>query len=82
MTPFEIAGGIILILVSILVIIVVSLQESRQGNPSAVMGGTDSYFDKNNTRTKERVLGKITKICLVLFLVVSLGINVLNVFTK
>ena len=63
MTPVSYVLGAILIVVSILLIIFVLLQESKQqGLSGAIAGGADTFFGKNKGRTMEAKLEKLTKV--------------------
>lgn len=67
-----ILGGI-LIVVSILLIIFVLLQESKQqGLSGAIAGGADTFFGKNKGRTMEAKLEKLTKVLSAVFIVLTL----------
>ena len=73
MTPVSYVLGAILIVVSILLIIFVLLQESKQqGLSGAIAGGADTFFGKNKGRTMEAKLEKLTKILTVVFIVLTL----------
>lgn len=63
---------IIYILVAVVLTVVVLTQQGRDPNEaSAIMGGSGSFFSKNKGATKEAMLEKITAICAVLFVVLS-----------
>ena len=73
MTPWEYVLGIVLIVVSIALIILVLLQESKQqGLSGAIAGGADTFFGKNKGRTMEAKLEKITKVLCAVFVVLTL----------
>jgi preprotein translocase subunit SecG len=69
MTGFEIAIGIVLIIFSLLIIVVVLLQEGRQANLGAIQGAADSFLDKGKARTLDAILARMTKIIAVTFFV-------------
>ena len=73
MTPVSYVLGAILIVVSILLIIFVLLQESKQqGLSGAIAGGADTFFGKNKGRTMEAKLEKLTKVLSAAFIVLTL----------
>ena len=73
MTPWEYVLGAVLILISIALIILVLLQESKQqGLSGAIAGGADTFFGKNKGRTMEAKLEKITKVLCVVFIFLTL----------
>lgn len=78
MGTLEIIGGILLLISSILIIVIVLFQDSKDPGLSSAIGGgsSDSYFGKNSKRTKEARLGRITKICAIIFFIVTILVNV------
>lgn len=77
MNVLEIIGGILLAISSILIIIVVCLQDSKQSGVSAVTGTSDSYLSKNRGRTMESKLVSITKIFAIVFFVLTIALNLI-----
>ena len=80
MGPLELAGGILLILTSIILIIVVLLQESNSSGMNAMTGATDSYLGKNNSRTYDAMLRRITRVVAIIFVIVTIAVNAIAVF--
>ena len=81
MTPWEYILGGVLIVISIALIILVLLQESKQqGLSGAIAGGADTFFGKNKGRTMEAKLAKFTKIAGTVFFVLSLVSSLLVLF--
>ena len=77
----EIVSGAILIAVSVIVIIVTLLQESKDRHMSAINGSAgESFFDKNSSRSKEAKLSRITTVLTIIFFVVTLALNILPIF--
>lgn len=66
--------GAILIVASVIITIVVLMQEGRSQNLSgAITGGADSFVGKSKGRTIEGKLERLTKWLIVLFFVIVLG---------
>lgn len=66
--------GAVLILASVIITIVVLLQEGRSSNLSGVIGGSsDSYGGKSKGMTNEKKLERITKWLILLFFVIVLA---------
>ena len=66
--------GAILILASIIITIVVLMQEGRSQNLSGVIGGAaDNYGGKSKGRTIDSKLERLTKWLIVLFFVIVLA---------
>ena len=83
MAWYEIVLGIVLILTSLLIIAVVLMQESRsQGLSGAIAGGADTFLGKSKGRTIDQKLAKITKICAVIFFILSLVSTLVVLFIK
>ena len=83
MTPLQIALSITIILLSVVITILVLLQESKeQGLSGAISGAAETFFGKNKGRTMEAKLEKFTKIAGVLFFVLALVSSLLVLFGK
>lgn len=83
MNIFEIIAGALLILLSVAIIILVALQDSTEGMSSAVTGDvSQSYLANNRGRTREEKLKKITKICVIVFLVLTVAVGIVIRFVK
>lgn len=80
MLAIEIAAGVLLAIASIVIILIVLVQESKeQGLTSAISGGyNDSFYGKNTARTKDAKLNRLTKICAVILFVVTLAVNIIS----
>jgi preprotein translocase subunit SecG len=66
--------GAVLIVASVIITIVVLMQEGRSQNLSgAIAGGTDSFIGKSKGRTVEGKLERLTKWLIVFFFVVVLA---------
>lgn len=67
----------IFILISIVITIVVLMQESKQkGLSGAISGAADTYWGKNKGRSMEGKLVTITKVLVVLFFVIAVVLNI------
>ncbi len=72
----EIIVGALVLLLSIVLILVVLLQEGhRQGISGAISGGADTFLSKNKARTVDAFLGKWTKYIAILFFVLIIAAN-------
>lgn len=77
----EIVSGSILIAVSVIVIIVTLLQESKDRHMSAINGSAgESFFEKNSSRSREAKLSRLTTVLTIIFFVVTLALNILPIF--
>ena len=81
MSALQYVFGEVLIILSIFLIIVVLLQESRSaGLSGAISGGADTFFGKSKGRTMEQKLVKLTKISAIVFFILTLGITIFFMF--
>ncbi|MDO4396812.1 MAG: preprotein translocase subunit SecG [Oscillospiraceae bacterium] len=75
--------GAVLFIASIIIVVLVMLQQSKQaGLSGAIAGGADTFFGKNKGRTMEAKLAKYTKVIAIVFMVVSLAAVILFAFLK
>ena len=69
MTTLAIIGAIAMIVVSILIIVVVSLQEGK-GDGITALAGVSAFLTDSNDRSANAKLSKLTKIFVVITLLV------------
>lgn len=83
MAWYEIVLGAVLFVASVILVIVVLMQESKtQGLSGAIAGGAETFLGKNKGRTMEQKLVKITKVLAVIFFVLSLLATLIVLFLK
>ena len=83
MSVFEYIIGGILIVFSVLIILVVLLQEGKQSNLGVISGGGDSFLDGGTAKTWEMRLAKWTRtIAIVFFALVLAGMLVTKFLSK
>lgn len=80
MSVLEIILGALLIIASLIMIIVIILQEGNQQGVGAISGGADTFFSQNKARTYDKVLASATKWVAIGFVVVVLALNVVAKF--
>ena len=81
MTALQYVLAIVIILVSIVIIGLVMLQESKQqGLSGAIAGAAESFFGKNKGKTAEAKLVLFTKIAGSIFFVLALVASLLVLF--
>jgi len=69
MSVYEYIIGAALIVFSLIIIMVILLQQGRQSNMGVISGSTDSYLDKGGARTWDMRLARYTKLLAILFFV-------------
>ena len=72
MSTFEIIGSILLIITCILITIAILLQGSKKSGISA-LGGQDTYFSKDGSRSTEAKLVLYTKILAGVFFALTIA---------
>ncbi|MBQ6266719.1 MAG: preprotein translocase subunit SecG [Clostridia bacterium] len=83
MAWYEIVLGVVLILTSLMLIVVVLMQESRSaGLSGAIAGGAETFLGKNKGKTIESKLVKITKVLAGVFFVLSLAATLIVLFVN
>ena len=83
-TP-EIIGGIALLVISLAIVIICLLQDqkSQDSMTSALTGASsESFYGKNEGRTKEAILNKITRSLGIILFVITLAVNLIPLFTN
>ena len=64
---------IVLLIISVILAIVVRMQEGKEGGlTSSISGTNETYWSKNKGKSKEAVLRKITAVLGALYLVIAL----------
>ncbi|MGN0699373.1 MAG: preprotein translocase subunit SecG [Oscillospiraceae bacterium] len=81
MNIFEIISAIILIIACVFIIVVVLMKETKNQMSQTISGTTaDSYYGKNSGRTKDAMLNKATIAAMIVFFVLALSVNIINVY--
>ena len=80
MGVIDIICGIVLILASIMIIALVSMQESKRGM-SSLTGGQSEAVNRNYGRTRDALLVKGTKILTVVFFALTILVSIIDKFT-
>lgn len=77
LSALEIVFASLLIFISLFIIVVIMLQESKQQGMGAISGeASDNFLERSGDRSKEATMKKITKIMATLFLIIVFGLNV------
>ena len=67
---------VLFVLISIVLVVVILMQESKtSGLSGAINGVADTYWGKNKGRSVEGKLVKATKVLAVLFFILALALN-------
>lgn len=85
MTTLEIIGGIAILVIALIIIVMCLSQEQKtQDSMTAALTGasSDSFYGKNEGRTKEAILSKFTRTLAIIMFVLVLAVNIVPIFTK
>lgn len=83
MSVFEVVSAIVLILACVFIVVVVLLKDTKTQMSQSISGtSSDSYYQKNAGRTKDAMLNKATIVAAVLFFVLAVAVNLINVYGK
>lgn len=83
MSTLEIIGGAVILAVCIAIVIICLMQDqkSQDGMTAALTGASsESFYGKNEGRTKEAILNKITRTFGIVLFVVTLAVNIVPMF--
>lgn len=81
MSVLEIIAAILLILACVFIVLVVLMQDSKQGMSQTISGASgDNYYQKNSGRTREAKLARMTKTAAVVVFVVALLVNLITIY--
>jgi preprotein translocase subunit SecG len=66
---------ILFIIISLVITVIILMQEGKQAGLGSIAGAADTYWGKNKGRSMEGMLVKLTRIAVVLFLVLAVVLN-------
>ena len=66
---------VVFIIISLIITVVILMQEGKQAGLGAIAGAADTYWGKNKGRSMEGMLVKITRICVILFILLAIALN-------
>lgn len=83
MSIFEVISAIVLILACVFIVVVVLMKDTKTQMSQQISGTTsDSFYQRNVGRTKDAILNKATIVAAVLFFVLAVAVNIINVYSK
>ena len=75
MSALRILVSIVYIIVSVALVILVLMQEGKAQGLGSISGAAESYWGKNKGRSMEGMLVKITRVLAVIFLALTVALN-------
>lgn len=85
MELLEIIGGAVLLIACIAIVILCLMQENKSGDSmtNALTGASsDSFYGRNESRSREAVLGRMTRTAGIILFIITLAVNIIPIFTK
>ena len=66
---------VVFIILSIVITVLILMQEGKSAGLGAISGAADTYWGKNKGRSMEGILVKLTRISVILFLLIAVVLN-------
>ena len=66
---------VLFIIISLVITVIILMQEGKSAGLGAISGAADTYWGKNKGRSMEGMLVKITRILVIAFLVIAVLLN-------
>lgn len=66
---------VIFIFISLILTVVILMQEGKSAGLGAIAGAADTYWGKNKGRSMEGMLVRLTKLCVALFIILAAVLN-------
>ncbi len=77
---WEIIVGILVLIFSVIMIIVIILQEGHEAGLGTITGGADSFLSRGKARTADAIFARVTKYCAIAFFVFIVLLNAMQYF--
>ena len=75
MTVLNTILTVVFIILSIVITVIILMQEGKSAGLGAIAGAAETYWGKNKGRSMEGMLVKLTRVAVILFLVLAMGLN-------
>lgn len=75
MTVLKTILTILFIIISLVITVVILMQEGKSAGLGAISGAADTYWGKNKGRSMEGMLVKMTRVCVILFLILAVVLD-------
>lgn len=83
MGVFEIISAIVLIIACVFLVVVVLMKDTKTQMSQTISGtSSDSFYQRNAGRTKEAILNKATIAAAVIFFVLAVAVNMINIISS
>ena len=75
MTVLNTILTVVFIILSIVITVIILMQEDKSAGLGAIAGAAETYWGKNKGRSMEGMLVKLTRVAVILFLVLAMVLN-------
>ena len=75
MTVLNTILTVVFIILSIVITVIILMQEGKSVGLGAIAGAAETYWGKNKGRSMEGMLVKLTRVAVILFLVLAMVLN-------
>ena len=75
MTVLNTILTVVFIILSIVITVIILMQEGKSAGLGAIAGAAETYWGKNQGRSMEGMLVKLTRVAVILFLVLAMVLN-------
>ena len=75
MTVLNTILPVVFIILSIVITVIILMQEGKSAGLGAIAGAAETYWGKNKGRSMEGMLVKLTRVAVILFLVLAMVLN-------
>ena len=75
MAALKVILTIAFIIISIVLTVIILMQQGKNAGLGALAGGSETYWGKNKGRSMEGMLDKITKILIAAFVIIAAVLN-------
>ncbi|MDD6279155.1 MAG: preprotein translocase subunit SecG [Ruminococcus sp.] len=85
MSTLEIIGGAVILVICLAIVIICLMQDQKsQDSMTAALTGasSESFYGKNEGRTREAILNKVTRFFGIVLFVATLAVNLIPLFIK
>ena len=75
MTVLNTILTVVFIILSVVITVILLMQEGKSAGLGAIAGAAETYWGKNKGRSMEGMLVKLTRVAVILFLVLAMVLN-------
>ena len=75
MTVLNTILTVVFIILSVVITVIILMQEGKSVGLGAIAGAAETYWGKNKGRSMEGMLVKLTRVAVILFLVLAMVLN-------